>query len=51
MNTKLFELLKKDLTSKNIDTNQSFVQLIKIHRKLFFIKKIKRKRNYGFLCY
>lgn len=41
MNTKLFELLKKDLELKNIDTNQSLVQLVKIHRKLFFVKKIK----------
>jgi len=41
MNTKLFELLKKELISKNVDINQSFIQLIKIHRKLFFVKKIK----------
>lgn len=41
MNTKLFELLKKDLELKNIDTNQNLVQLVKIHRKLFFVKKIK----------
>jgi 5-methylcytosine-specific restriction endonuclease McrA len=41
MNTKLFELLKKELTSKKVDTNQSFIQLVKIHRKLFFVKKIK----------
>lgn len=41
MNSKLLEFLKNDLISKNIDVNQSLVNLVKNHRKLFYIKKIK----------
>ncbi len=41
INIKLFELLKKDLEEYEIDTNQSLVQLVKIHRSIFYIDKVK----------